>query len=425
MTKISDNDAALGALSPARVEAHLRFLSHPLLEGRAAGSRGGRLAEEYIRSVFAAAGIGPAPGHGYFQKVPFVGMDPTPELRFTAGDAEWAPPRFKDDYVLKAGVPEEHVVAESELVFVGYGITAPEFGWDGYADADVRGKILLVRVNDPGTPDRPDFFGGRALTYYGRWTYKLEEAARRGAAGVLLIHTDESAGYGWNVVRSSNTGPQYDLAKSDDPKLQVKGWVTERVARALLGSARDSAVGGVAAPLNDAANVQRDHGMAAKADALLAASARPDFKPIPLGITVRASVKSTIQHVEGSNVVGVIPGSDPQRSDEAIVMMSHHDHLGLKTSDAGETLVYAGAHDNASGVALMLAIAAIAMRGRSSSSRRLPRSRGCSAPSGTCATRSSRSRRRSRYSTSTARTCTASRTTSRRSVSIAPIWAIS
>ncbi len=326
------SDAVLAALRPERIEAHLRFLSSPLLEGRGVGSQGGRIAEEYIRAALAGMGLQPAPGTGYRQEVPMVGIEPNPELSFETGSGQSIRPRYRDEYVLEAGMPEPETVLAGELLFAGYGICAPEYDWDDYAGVDVRGKVLLVRVNDPGTPGTPDFFEGRALTYYGRWTYKFEEAARRGAAGVVLIHTDDSAGYGWTVVRNSNTGEQYSLAGPPEFPLRVRGWVTEAVGNRLL-----SAVGG-------------------DADAILAESDQRGFRARPVGATVHASVRSVIREVTTANVLGVLPGADRGRADEPVIIMAHHDHLGMTAGDQG-VVIYPGAHDNASGVAVILAIA--------------------------------------------------------------------
>jgi len=319
-------------LDSRRIEAHLRFLGSELLEGRGPGSRGGRIAEEYIRAVLAGAGLVPVPGFGYRQEVPMIGAEPRPELRFAARGGEVLAPAYRDEYVLEAGVPEGRVEVEAELVFAGYGITAPEYGWDDFGDTDVTGKILLVRVNDPGTPETPEFFGGRALTYYGRWTYKFEEAARRGAAGVIQIHTDDSAGYGWTVVRNSNTGEQYGLAGPPEFPLRVRGWVTETVGNRLL-----AASGQVP-------------------DSLVAASEVRGFQARPLGVTVTAAVNSTIREVKTANVLALLPGSDPALASEPVVLMAHHDHLGV-VQGADGPVIYPGAQDNASGVAILLAIA--------------------------------------------------------------------
>lgn len=313
-------------LRPERIEAHLRFLSHPLLEGRGAGARGGRIAEEYIRAVFAAADLRSPVDGDFRQEVPMVAMEASPSLHFRTPSGP-IDPDFAEDYVLSAGVPSEQISVDSELLFAGFGIHAPEFGWDDYADRDVSGKILLIRVNQPRDPGRPDLFGGRALTYYGRWTYKFEEAARRGAAGAILIHTDDSAGYGWNVVRSSNTGAQYQLAGQPRFPLQIKGWITEAIARRLVG------------------------------DDLLAASDSADFRVAPTGARVHAEVASSLREISTSNILGLLPGSEPERADEPIILMAHHDHLGLKDTADGDVAIHPGAYDNASGVALLLAMA--------------------------------------------------------------------
>ena len=324
--------AALDQIRPETIDAHLRFLSHRLLEGRAPGTRGGTLAMEYIRAQYQRIGLEPV-GGTHLQRVPMVGMDPHPTLTFALPGGGTDAPLYKDEYVLEAGVPREEVTVDAEVVYVGYGIHAPEHGWDDYKGLDVRGKVLLMRVNDPGTEETPDFFGGRALTYYGRWTYKYEEAARRGAAGALLVHTDESAGYGWNVVRTSNTGEQFDLAGDPEFPLQIRGWLSSATAERLMAAAGH--------PLAE----------------LVSASESPDFRPVPTAVRARAVVKSTVREVHTANVAGLIPGGDPARANEPVILSSHYDHLGTRTGDGGETLVYHGAYDNASGVALLLAIA--------------------------------------------------------------------
>jgi Zn-dependent M28 family amino/carboxypeptidase len=329
---MNDISSALERIRPEAVDAHLRFLSHPLLEGRAPGTRGGHLAVEYIHSQFQRTGLRPV-GGSFLQPVPMVGLDPKPSLSFSLAGGETLQPAYRDEYVAEAGVPEIDVEIDADLVFVGFGINAPEYGWNDYEGVDVRGRVVLVRVNDPGTADTPGFFGGSALTYYGRWTYKFEEAARQGAAGAILIHTDESAGYGWNVVRSSNTGEQYSLAGSPEHPLPVRGWIRHPTAHDLLWQAG-----------HDLAEL--DH-----------RSAQRGFRAMPTGVRVRARVSSEMREVVTANVVGVLPGSDAARRNEVVILSSHHDHLGVRTGPNGEHLVYHGAYDNASGVALLLAVA--------------------------------------------------------------------
>ena len=323
-------DAALDRIRPEVIDAHLRFLSHPLLEGRAPGSRGGELAAEYVRARFRALGLHPVGGE-HFHPVPLVGLTAEPHLALRFLDGGSTEPAYRDDYVLRAGVPETEVAAEGELVFVGYGITAPEYGWDDYKDVDVRGKVLLMRVNDPGTEETPGFFGGKALTYYGRWTYKFEEASRRGAAGALLVHTSESAGYGWNVVRASNTGEQFDLAGAPRHPLAVKGWVSlDTAVEALRRAGQDP-------------------------EELMRRSEERGFRPVPTGVGVHARVRSTVREVRTANVAGLLPGSGAP--EEVVVLTSHYDHLGTGVDERGERVVYHGAYDNASGVSLLLAVA--------------------------------------------------------------------
>lgn len=324
-------EQTLARIQPHVIDAHLRYLAHPLLEGRAPGTRGGTLAMEYIRAQLQRLGLRPA-GGGHLQEVPMVGLTPHPALTFVTPQGPMEP-RYEEEYVLEAGVPRERVEVDAELVFVGYGIAAPEFGWDDFKDAELRGKVLLIRVNDPGTEATPDFFGGKALTYYGRWTYKLEEAARRGAAGALLIHTDESAGYGWNVIRTSNTGTQYDLAGDPQFPLQVRGWISHQTARGLLARAGFDF------------------------EALARDSENRGFRPLATGIRVRAAVRSEMEAVRTANVVGLLPGSDPARAAEPVVLTSHYDHLGVREGADGERRIHPGAYDNASGVALLLTLA--------------------------------------------------------------------
>lgn len=333
-TARSAPEGALERIRPETIDAHLRFLSHRLLEGRAPGTRGGEVAQEYIRAQMQRVGLEPV--HGvHLQPVPLVGLDPHPAMALALPGGETLEPGYGDDYVLSAGVPEAEVSVDEDLVYVGYGITAPEYEWDDYAGTDVRGKVLLVRVNDPGTAETPGFFGGEALTYYGRWTYKYEEASRRGAAGVLLIHTEASAGYGWNVVRSSNTGIRYDLAGEPEFPLRVKGWISEPAVRDALSRA--------------------GHDL----DKLTRRSDERGFTAVSTGIRVRATVRSEVREVRTANVVGLLPGSDPAVADEVVVIASHYDHLGTKAGDDGETLVYHGAYDNASGVAVLLTLAEV------------------------------------------------------------------
>ena len=310
----------------AAMDAHLRFLASDLLEGRAPATRGGRLATEYIAAQFQALGLEPAGANGtYFQPVALVGMTPQPTLVF--GDSL----AYRDQFVAWAERPEADIATTGDVVFVGYGIRAPEWGWDDYKGADLKGKVLLMLVNDPGLVDSTIFLG-KILTYYGRWTYKLEEAARQGAAGAILIHTTESATYPWEVVRGSWSVEQFKLDQPRSPSLAFAGWVTEGSARAALAKAG----------LN--------------LDSLSQAAARRDFRPVPTGLTAAVRIHSALRRVESENVVARLPGRDPRLSSQAVLVTAHWDHKGIGPVIRGDS-IYNGAEDNASGVAAMLGAA--------------------------------------------------------------------
>jgi Zn-dependent M28 family amino/carboxypeptidase len=337
----TDNERS--RITPQEIDAHLRFLSSDLLEGRAPATRGGRIAEEYIATQLQAFGVKPGVGDSsYFQRVPIdvVKADPS-TIKVTASGKANANLRFTDDVVVWPGSATDASSAHGELVFVGYGATAPEYKWDDYKDTDVRGKILLVLVNDPpATASEPNLFGGKAMTYYGRWTYKYEEAERRGAAGMLIVHTTERAGYPWHVVVNSNSTEHRLLLR--DPSLPapigVRGWITDSAATALLAQAG----------LNMSQLRQQ-------------AESR-DFRPVSTGIIIDASMKNSLQHMAANNVVGLVRGIDPKVRDEYVVYSAHWDHFGIGPVVNGDS-IYNGAVDNASGVASILAIAHAAAEG--------------------------------------------------------------
>ncbi len=310
--------------------APLKFLASDLLEGRGTARRGGDLTVQYLASQFMALGLEPAGDSGtYFQHVPIVALNPAPTLAVTGG-APARELRYRDDYVAWAERADTLVRAAGELVFVGYGITAPEWQWDDYKGADLKGKILLMLVNDPGIGN-PAIFRGKILTYYGRWTYKLEEAARRGAVGVVLVHNDSMASYGWNTVRNSWTGEQVRL---DAPSagLTFGSWITEAAATDLL----------------------RARGLDLRA--LIASAGQRDFRPVPTGIELSVVVHSALKRMSADNVVGRLPGRDPRLKDEAVVLTAHWDHFGIGQPVNGDSILN-GAVDNASGVAAMLGVA--------------------------------------------------------------------
>jgi Zn-dependent M28 family amino/carboxypeptidase len=316
----------------AAMDAHLRFLASDLLEGRAPATRGGRLAASYIAAQFQALGLEPAGANGtYFQPVSLVGMTPQPAFAWGKSGSPAEALAYRDDFVAWAERPEADVSATGEIVFVGYGIRAPEWQWDDYKGADLHGKILLMLVNDPGLVDATVFLG-KVLTYYGRWTYKLEEAARQGAAGAILIHTTESATYPWEVVRGSWSVEQFQLDQPRSPSLAVAGWVQETVARTALAKAG----------LN--------------LDSLTRAAARRDFRPVSTGVQAQLQVQSALRHVASENVAARLPGRDTHLAGQVVLITAHWDHKGIGPAISGDS-IYNGAEDNASGVAAILGVA--------------------------------------------------------------------
>ncbi|HSM02999.1 MAG TPA: M28 family peptidase [Longimicrobiales bacterium] len=323
------------ALSAEAIRTHTRNLASDDFEGRGPGQPGGDRAAEYIAEQFQAVGLDPVDG-SYFQTVPMIGTtsDPSSVRLAFQGPSGSIRPTYLDDFVFNAGDPAGGPVdVSAEVVFVGYGISAPENEWDDFEGVDVAGKVLLILVNDPPAPDsEPELFGGRAMTYYGRWTYKYEEAARQGAAGALIVHETGPAGYPWSVVRGGWSGEQFALPPdpSGPPPVPFLGWVSLETATALL------AQGGY------------------EFDALKAEAASRDFQPVETGVTATAAVRSTSREVETMNVVGLLQGS--VRPDEIITVTSHYDHFGVGETIDGDS-IYNGAYDNASGTALLMEMA--------------------------------------------------------------------
>lgn len=317
------------------IRAHMYFLSGDQLQGRAPGTPGADLAAEYIKTQFMSMGLEPVDG-SYFQEVPLVGIttDPTTLSLAFEVEAGRVPALYSSEAVIWPGAPGRSAIQlTGELVFVGYGIHAPEWQWDDYKGRDLNGKVAVFLVGDPpAPPDEPELFDGRSMTYYGRWTYKFEEARRRGATGALLIHTDEAAGYGWDVVRSSWTGEHLMLPdQGDGAPLLVQGWITRDLARRVF----------------DQAGIDLAE--------LFVRAARRDFSPVATDVTVRARLNSRSRRVPARNVVGYLPGADPA-TDEVVVFTSHYDHLGIGPAVDGDS-IYNGAYDNASGVGLLLEVA--------------------------------------------------------------------
>ena len=328
-------------LNEEAIRAHIKFLSSDLLEGRGTGARGGEIAANYIAAQMEALGLKGAGANGsFFQPVSLVGVKADPNTRLVISGRNGKESfKFADDYVAFTGAQTDEVDVDADLVFVGYGISAPEQRWNDYKGqpSDYRGKILVMFVNDPpATPEEPNLFGGKALTYYGRWTYKYEEAARRGAAGVILMHTDQSAGYPWSVVRTSNGAWRFDIARNpgdNTPFLSVRSWVTDSAARMIMKLAgRDL-------------------------DDLRAKATARDFQPLALNLKGKINLKSEVKRVQAPNVAGILPGRDARLRDEYVVYSAHWDHLGVGAPDKTGDTIYNGAVDNASGVASVLAIA--------------------------------------------------------------------
>ncbi len=325
--------AAMETMSPEHIRWHVRFLAHDLLEGRGTGQRGGELAAEYIATQFAEYGLKPAGDHGsYLQKVPLVGVTTLPETQFTLAPRHGAAINLKmlDDYVAYDQSQQEKSEVDAEIVYAGYGIEAPEYNWDDYKGVDVRGKVLLMLVNEPPSDD-PKFFKGKALTYYGRWTYKYEQALRKGAAGVILVHREDMASYPWEVVRNSNSGEKSFL-KLEGAGLKVASWVQLESAKRLANAA----------------------GM--DLDKMMADARSPQFHPVELGVKLKAHMVSKVRNFESTNVLALWPGSSRKMSDEAVLYTAHYDHLGMRPEMPGDN-IYNGAADNATGCGILLEVA--------------------------------------------------------------------
>jgi Zn-dependent M28 family amino/carboxypeptidase len=325
--------SAMQTIDPEHIRWHVRYLASDLLEGRGTGQRGGDIAAEYMATQLAEYGLKPAGDAGsYMQKVPLVGVTTLPETRFTLAPKQGAAMNLKmlEEYVAYDQTQQAQTDVDAEIVYVGYGIEAPEYNWDDYKGADVRGKVLLMLVNQPPSDD-PKFFKGKALTYYGRWTYKYEEAARKGAVGVILVHKEDMASYPWEVVRNSNSGEKSFL-KLEGPALKVASWVTVDVAKKLASAS----------------------GM--DMERMLADARSPQFHPVALGAKLKAHMVSKIRNFESNNVLAVLPGSNRNKRDEAVIFTAHYDHLGMRPDMPGDN-IYNGAADNATGCGILLELA--------------------------------------------------------------------
>jgi Zn-dependent M28 family amino/carboxypeptidase len=326
--------AAKNQITRASLEAPIRFLASDALEGRGPASRGDVLARTYLATELQGLGLQPGGPKGQWQQ-PFDIVGVTAQLpktwRFEA-KGKAVDLKYHDDFIAASGVQQESAAIDNaEVVFVGYGIQAPEFKWDDFKGANLKGKVLVMLNNDPDWDSK--LFAGNRRLYYGRWTYKYESGARQGAAGVIIIHTTPSAGYPWQVVQSSWSGEQFDLPAGDEPHVQFQAWATEDATRRLFAAAGQNL------------------------DKLIAMARQRSFKPVSLGIRTSLRSQNKISRVQTANVAGLLPGSDPKLKDEVMIFSAHHDHLGLGDADSTGDRIYNGAVDNASGCAQVLALA--------------------------------------------------------------------
>ncbi|HSL85043.1 MAG TPA: M28 family peptidase [Thermoanaerobaculia bacterium] len=324
-------EAAAATIDAAALRAPIRFLADDLLGGRGPATEGDRLTQLYLSTQLEALGVEPAFDGEWLQPFDIVGIKATvPDTWSFQAGGETVTLENWDEFIAASGVQEDTAMIDgAEVVFVGYGIQAPEYEWDDFEGADLGGKVLLMLNNDPEWD--PELFAGETRLYYGRWTYKYESAARQGAAGAIIIHTTPSAGYPWQVVQTSWTGEQFELPAEGEPRIEVAAWATEDAARRLVQAAGHD--------LGELVERARSR----------------EFRPVPLGITTSISLENEISQKTTANVGGVLPGSDPELAREVVVYTAHHDHLG--TAEEGEDRIYNGAVDNASGTAQVLAVA--------------------------------------------------------------------
>jgi Zn-dependent M28 family amino/carboxypeptidase len=336
--------AAEASIDGEKIRAHVKFLSDDLLEGRGPGLRGSEIAAQYIAAQFALYGLKPGGDNGtYLQQINFVGMNAIPS-KTTMSLVPKKPEgigitlysidlKYGDDYTVSNRTLTPNVDIDAPIVFVGYGVTAPEFNWNDYANIDVKGKVILCIVGDPPSKD-PAFFGGDALTYYGRWTYKFEQAARMGAVGALIIHRTDLASYGWDVVKNSNTSEKTYIRDNKDPQLEAASWIQLDVAKQIFKSSN------------------------LDADGEIEAAGKRGFKAVELPVRLHAHVESTVRPFQSPNVVGILPGANTSSKDQAVMYTAHFDHLGFVPGMAGDN-VYNGAADNATGCGMLLDLARV------------------------------------------------------------------
>jgi len=333
------SDEALKKIETAGLLEHISTLASDEFGGRAPMSEGERLTLNYLEKQFKEIGLKPMFGDSYRQPVPLVSIDADPDMALSISDMEGNVHSYAYGTEVMLGSPqvsEENGLNRSELVWVGYGIVAPEYNWNDYEGISVKGKTVIILVNDPGyATQNPELFNGNSMTYYGRWTYKYEEAARQGAAGALIIHQTAPAAYGWNVVEDSWSGPQFHLATENNnmDQLNVEGWLQYETAKDIFSIAGSDL------------------------DGMTIDAAKASVKPYSMGLSVNVNIRNTIQHAESFNVGAVLPGSG--NADELFIYMAHWDHLGTtphKEDQEGD-FIFNGAEDNASGTGGMLEIA--------------------------------------------------------------------
>jgi len=328
----ADAAAAMHSIDAERIRAHVKFLSDDLLEGRGTGTRGGDIAAAYIAAQFALYGLKPAGDNGsYLQRVDFTGVLTQPSSSLSLQPSHGAPLELKlgEDYVTSNQRQTDSIDIDAPIVFVGYGIEAPEYRWDDFKGVDVKGKVVLVIVNEPPSTD-PKFFKAEAMTYYGRWTYKFEEAARKGALGALIIHRTDLASYPWQVVRSSWSNEQVYLANDREPKLSAASWIQLDVARQLFAAS------------------------GLKLEDMMQLAGTRKFKARELPVRLKAHIDSKVRKFASYNVLGVLPGTDG--ATQAVVYSAHYDHLGINPALSGDN-IYNGAVDNGTGCGILLELA--------------------------------------------------------------------
>jgi Zn-dependent M28 family amino/carboxypeptidase len=330
----ADVAAAMRGINAEHIRAHVRFLSDDLLEGRGTGARGGDIAARYIATQFALDGLKPAGDNGgYLQKIQFTGVQtlPATKVALRPGHGGTLDLKLGEDYVTNNQTQTADVDIDAPIVFVGYGIEAPEYRWNDFKGVDVKGKVLLVIVNQPPSKD-PKFFNAGTMTYYGRWTYKFEEAARKGAIGALIIHRTDLASYGWSVVRNSWSNEQVYLSNDKEPKLAAASWIQLDVARQLFG------VSGLSL------------------DEMMASAGTRGFEARELPVRFKAHIVSNVRQFVSNNVLGLLPGTDAGAPTQAVVYSAHYDHLGIDPALSGDN-IYNGAVDNGTGVGMVLELA--------------------------------------------------------------------